>query len=171
MTALSLDDYRHELSANPDFRRLFEYWLEGGQGRVPLRSQIDPLDFPQSLPRVAVIEKVDGPNGETFRYRLAGTEIVRRSGRDPTGKFFHELYRGDYLDEALVLYRSIAESGEPHWSRRRFPLSGAEGHLYYERLILPLSTDGGDADQFLLLIGVIEQDAHPDETGSFQIFR
>jgi len=146
---------------------LHAYWCGLKKQPYALRSDIDPLDFPHLLPRMAIIERVEHHAGETFRYRLAGTEITQRTGRDPTGKTFHDLYSGAYLRQALSVYQDIIATGMPHRSTRRFAIDGLDGTLYYERLILPLSTGGDRIDQFLLMIGIISQDATPDRNGSF----
>lgn len=97
---------------HPEHKDLLIYWRERKGDRIaPLRSQFDPLDFHELLPRIAVIEVVDGETGSRFRYRLAGTEIAARGGRDPTGKFFEELYEGSYLETATEIYRGLIASG------------------------------------------------------------
>ena len=146
--------------SHPEHIWLHDYWLKRKpQGGVPSRRDIDPTDFPRLLPRVAVIGVDLGHDGLhcQYRYRLAGTEIVARAGRDPTGKTFAELYEGDYLRRAQALYDGLRDAAEPYFSRRAFPVEGAEGTLTYDRLILPLAADHRRIDQFLLLIAVVDQ--------------
>ena len=106
--------------------------------------------------------------GFCYRYRLAGTEIVARAGRDPTGKSFEELYEGDYLKSANALYDGLRSSGEPHFSQRVFPIGDGMSFLRYDRLIMPLASDHRTVDQFLLLIVVVEQRGAVHREGSFQ---
>ena len=157
-----ISELRHE-----EHRQLYRHWLDNRQdAAVPLRKTFEPLTFPQMLPRLAVIEK----SGDTFRYRLAGTEIGARAGRDPTGKSFDDLYEGDYLESAKQTYRDIIEAGAPHFSQRVFPIGDGESSLRYDRLILPYSSDGSEIDQFILLIVVVEQNTPKRQVGSFSSF-
>jgi hypothetical protein len=155
--------------SHPEHTWLYDYWRQRRpSGRLPSRRDIDPMDFPRLLPRLAVIEVEAKDDGVRYRYRLAGTEIVRRAGRDPTGKYFQDLYEGDYLDSALALYDGLRLSGEPHFSQRVFPIGDGESYLRYDRLILPLASDGRAVDQFLLLIAVVEQGGATHREGSFE---
>jgi hypothetical protein len=66
------------------WRDLYFYWRDRHvDSRPPGRAEIDPpLDHPQLLPNLILYDRVDGD----FRVRLAGSEIVRRGGRDATGR-------------------------------------------------------------------------------------
>lgn len=161
--AVSLERLSH-----PDHLDLYRYWLaRKPPDGLPHRRDFDPVDVPRLLPRLALIAAE--PEGARFRYRyrLAGTEIVSRAGRDPTGKTFEDLYRDDYLASANALYDSLRQSGAPHLSQRVFPIGDGVGFLRYDRLILPFAADRITADLFLLLIVVVEQSEPPRERGSF----
>ena len=150
---------------HPDLKAMLDYWKSrrSGQG-LPARRDIDPVDFPKVLPRVALVDVLDEPDGLHFRYRLTGTEIVARAGRDPTGKRFDALYSGDYLAQALETYRTIVDSRAPHYSRRAFPMVDGREHLEYARLILPLAADGRRGDMLLLVtadLKAVSQDPVP----------
>lgn len=139
-----------------DHRWMFDYWrARCADGLLPGRSAVDPVDFPHLLPRVALIDVLGPPSAPEFCYRLAGTEITLRAGRDPTGKRFDELYESDYLVTALETYRDIVKAGVPHLSERMFPLLDGREFLRYDRLILPLAEDGRRIDMLLLLIVVL----------------
>ncbi len=155
--------------SHPDHIWLFEYWrARKPEGGLPGRNDIDPADFPKLLPRVAMIAVEAADGGFRYRYRLAGTEIVSRAGRDPTGKTFDELYEGDYLKSARALYDELRVSKEPHFSERVFPIGDGESFLRYDRLILPLAGDHQKVDKFLLLIVVVEQRGKVRREGSFE---
>lgn len=154
--------------SHPDHVWLYDYWqARRPDGGLPGRSDIDPTEFPRLLPRVAVIAAEPANGGYRYRYRLAGTEIVTRAGRDPTGKTFEDLYEGDYLKSARALYDELRVSARPHFSHRVFPIGDGESFLRYDRLILPLATDHRTVDQFLLLIVVVEQSGKLHREGSF----
>ena len=163
--AAPLDQLSH-----PEHVWLYDYWRgRRPDGSLPSRQDLDPADFPKNiLPRIAVIavEQVDGRF--TYRYRLAGTEIVARAGRDATGKTFEDLYEGDYLQTARALYDELRISAAPHFSQRVYPIGDGESYLRYDRLILPLAADHRTVDQFLLLIVVVEQGGKIHRVGSFE---
>ena len=140
-----------------DQRALYDYWRARHRGgRLPARGDIDPADLRRLLPRLALIDVLREGDDLAFRYRLTGTEIVNRAGRDPTGKRFDELYRGDYLQTANTTYRQVVDTGRPHTSDRVYPLVPGREYMSYDRLLLPLAADGVTVDMVMLLIVVLE---------------
>ena len=140
-----------------DQRALYDYWrARQRSGRLPARADIDPADLRRLLPRLALIDVLREGHDLAFRYRLTGTEIVNRAGRDPTGKRFEELYRGDYLQTANATYRQVVDTGRPHTSDRVYPLVPGREYMRYDRLLLPLAGDGVTVDMVMLLIIVLE---------------
>ena len=76
--------------ADVRLRALFGYWREKrGDGTMPARADLDPLEIPTLLPIVGLVDVLDG--GARFRYRLVGTEIVDVDGHDATGRFLDEV--------------------------------------------------------------------------------
>lgn len=159
---------------HPDHKALHDHWYTTKpEGGLPSRDSFDPADFGAMLPRIAVIEPIEtvdpgGAAGRSFRYRLAGTEIVERAGRDPTGKTFDELYTGIYLDTARQTYEQILTMRAPHFSQRVFPIGDGESELRYDRLILPFARDHQTIDSFLLCIVVVSQSGTVKVEGSFK---
>lgn len=175
---------------HPDHRVLLDFWYASKPADgLPSRDGFDPGTFRTMLPRIAVIEPClvrDGrpvadnienagpdvsepvPAERSFRYRLAGTEIAERAGRDPTGKTFDELYSGVYLETAKQTYEGILVSRAPHFSQRVFPIGDGTSELRYDRLILPFAKDGEIIDSFLLCIVVVEQTGTVQVEGSFR---
>jgi len=82
-SAYTLAEIQNQVSLMA-WRDLYFYWRDRHvDGRPPSRAQIDPpLDLPRLLPNLILYDRVDGD----FRVRLAGSEIVRRGGRDATGR-------------------------------------------------------------------------------------
>lgn len=162
-----VSELRHE-----QHQRLYQHWLANRQGDdVPLRKTFAPYEFPDLLPLLAILERVeDGPEPD-FRFRLAGTEIVARAGFDPTGKSFGELYDGHYGATAKLAYLEVIGHRLPYFSHRVFPIPGSMTYLRYDRLILPYTSDGTMIDQFMLALVVIEQDTPRVLVGSFSSFK
>lgn len=146
----TFDEFRKQLRHSAH-RQLLAYWCgKAPPNGLPSRADIDPVDIPQLLPRLALIDVLREPAGLHFRYRLAGTEIVERAGRDPTGKRFDELYSGDYLRQALSVYTEVVTSGRPYASHRSFPVDFNREFISYDRLILPLAGDHVTVDMLIL---------------------
>jgi hypothetical protein len=156
------DEIRHAL-----LRALYAYWDDRRGGRImPARSDLDPVDIPDLLRHLILLDVTHDPL--RFRVRLYGTEIAERAGRDPTGKTFDELYAGVYLETAKQTYEDILVSRAPHFSQRVFPIGDGTSELRYDRLILPFAKDGQTIDSFLLCIVVVSQGGTMKVEGSFR---
>src|SRR5690349_9111742 len=82
------------IAGQPLIAALLDYWEVKRDGRpMPDRRDIDPAELPPKLlPHLLLGETLDG--GTRWRYRLVGTEIVRRLGFDPTGKYIDDVLGG-----------------------------------------------------------------------------
>jgi hypothetical protein len=130
-----------------ELQTLFDYWDTKRAHRVaPSRADIVPTEIKPLLPRIFIVELVGSP--PRFRFRLAGTLVVERYGSEITGKFLDEL-DFDARNEAIRAdYRRVAETRTPVCSRWRYT-KGNGTMLSYERLLLPLSSDGAAIDMIL----------------------
>jgi hypothetical protein len=133
-------------------RELFAYWRSKvPEGKLPARSDIDPVDIPALLPWITLVD-VDWSNGQPrFRLRLVGTAVVERFGRDVTGMWFEEAYRGDILKRQDAVYSEAAEGSCPVADSQGAPIEGKE-FIISHRLILPLADDGVHVDRLIALI-------------------
>ena len=140
---------------HPRLRRFYEYWLSKcGPGKLPGRRDIDPVDIPELLPWMILIDPVLTPDGPRFRVRLVGTAIVTRAGRDTTGQWFEDLFLPQDAARFSATYREIMRTGRPHHAHTGYALDTAlgQGRLRYERLLCPLAADGVTVD---MLAGVV----------------
>lgn len=80
-------------------RALARHWagLPKEDGLLPRRADLRPEQVPGLLPNMVMFDCVDRDH---FRIRLAGTAVVNRYGRDPTGD--------NYLDYVSPQYRNIS---------------------------------------------------------------
>lgn len=141
-------DFRETIEPRP-LVRLYDYWLskfEGGQ--IPSRAQIDPLDVPDLLSIIFLIDVIDGADGPEFRFRLVGSKIVEVVGWDPTGQSFTSFYDEENLENMVALYDQVASSGEPFLNSSTAPFSNKD-YIRMVRLLLPLSEDGARVDMIL----------------------
>lgn len=122
-------------------RPVFDYWEQKRAGRkMPGRADIDPLELKPYLRHLVLIEVLG--QGE-FRFRLVGSEITERYGRNGTGKTVRELYAnipaaGDWLTEML---QEVVVQAKPVLATG--PLNAIKKeHVFSEALHLPLADDG-----------------------------
>lgn len=119
---------------------LAAYWSAKRAGLpLPSRSTIDPLDMPRRLlPHLVLVEPTG--QGREVRFRLVGTELVQRFGRDATGKTSTEFFTGPFLDYFEDLYATVFAKAQPLFveTQRNWP---EEGHGRMRRLLLPVAAD------------------------------
>jgi hypothetical protein len=94
--------------------------------------------------------------GDRVRYRLVGTELVRRFGRDFTGQYMDELMAGSYLAFIDDLFRKMREHRAPVFSESPYRWDVA-GHRLTRRIFLPL----GDTEARMSLIGQTFGEGYP----------
>lgn len=118
--------------------RLNEYWQAKAKGKVPSRSDVDPVDVRELLPNLMMIDMVGDP--VRFRYRLVGTRVVQYTGFDFTGRCLDEMvFQGrDFIEQCYR--RLVAEKrpifGHYAWLVRSRHFGQCEFGLF------PLSDDG-----------------------------
>ena len=140
----SLDD--------PLQRQMYHYWQGKRMGRrMPCRLDLDPVEIPRLLSNILISEVVSGPAGPRYRYRLAGTAIVRAFGRDPTGRFADELTVGAYRDFILGLHRMVCEERRALFCESRY-VAQHDLDMVARRLLLPVSEDDDNVNQIISLL-------------------
>jgi hypothetical protein len=140
---------------SPRLARFHEYWLSKCRpGLLPGRQDIDPVEIPELLPWMILLDPVGVPGGYRFRMRLVGTGIVARTGQDATGKWYDELFTPRDVARFSAIYVEVMKSRRPHHYHSDFDIARLEGreHVRYERLICPLAADGVTVD---MLAGIV----------------
>lgn len=148
---------------HPQIRALHDYWRRiappgappdaphgAPHGVLPGRRHMDPLDIPDLLPRLWLLD-VAWP-GPRFRFRLVGTLIVDRLGYDPTGEWLEDTplaYRQN--PDLTERYRTTVESGRPTYRLGRQRLTRTKDYEFVENIFLPLAEDGRTVDVLLAL--------------------
>jgi hypothetical protein len=116
-------------------------------GGIPGRQHFDPVEVPQLLPHIWMIDVHRDP--WRFRFRLAGTAIVEFLGQEATGKWCEEVYEDFANSEAYVSMRECAETGQPRYRDGRVISRPDRTYIQAQRLHLPLATDGTTTDVIL----------------------
>ncbi|HWI27078.1 MAG TPA: PAS domain-containing protein [Stellaceae bacterium] len=133
---------------HPSLIRLYRYWTRihpPGAALLPARRHFDPVEVPDLLPGIWLLDVQQSPF--RLRYRLAGTGIVDAIGHEVTGLWFDEAHRTIGQDADLMRSLRLAvcdalpqrQKGKPRlWSHHEFAL--------VENLLLPLAGDGRRVD-------------------------
>lgn len=134
-------------------RALYEYWAARCRdGRLPSREDVDPIEIPDLLPSLFLVDVVREGGDLRFRYRLVGTRNVERFGVDNTGRWLDELYGKDYFKFVGSEYQDTTIQGKPTWARMTAGYADRP-HVVYERLMCPLAADGRTVD---MLMGITD---------------
>lgn len=144
---------------SPLLHEVHAYWrAKCGDRAMPARADLDPIDIPELLPNLILIDVIP-PSGR-LRVRLVGTWIVNQFGRDYTGRYLDEIDFGEAQDEIVREYSAAAAAAYPVCSDHRYRNLG--GQIYdIERLILPLSEDGERVSMLLIVLDFTERSASP----------
>lgn len=124
-----------------------DYWRSKcAGGDIPRRADIDPADIPWHLPRVFMVDVIDG--GADYRYRLVGTLIVSTNERDLTGRRFSEFHAADPagLAAARLGYDRVLASRGPVYMRGRTFWRPNYSLTPFECIYLPLRNDNDSID-------------------------
>lgn len=124
---------------------------------IPARASIDPpLALPRSLPMMIIfdIERPDGLDGDRrlYRYRLMGTDLTARAGRDLTGKLISEAFDAQELEQEASLYRQIETDRVCYFGERISMLPDRKAFERYRRLLMPLSRGGETVEQIWVVL-------------------
>ncbi|WP_340117735.1 PAS domain-containing protein [Pelagibius sp. 7325] len=143
-------DLDEDLPRYPDLCFALEYWKsKKGDGLAPPRAAIDPIEMPQLLPRVMLVdvETAEGSEEPDFRYRLSGTGIRTVHGYDPTRLRPTQLTPRIYGQLIDAHYRAAVAAREP--LAHVIVMITNMKQRSYARIILPLSNDGATINMLM----------------------
>lgn len=147
------DETLRWIDGNEDRRwsALLDYWrdLSARLGRLPRRTEIDPVNFPALLPHLFLVDVVrNGDAQPRFRFRLLGGAITARESVRP-GQFLDD-FPGMRDSERIM--RHYCDTLELKIRVRSASLAWdhpTKNYITYHALLLPLSEDGMTADTIL----------------------
>lgn len=128
---------------HPVLGALLEYWQgKCNDGALPQRRDIDPLEMgPALLPHLVLTDLFD--RGTRPRFRLVGTNVVRRLGFDPTGRYLAGEVTGGWSDFLGALHRLVYCERAPVEGESEFVWEPGR-RFGIHHLLLPLAQDGPD---------------------------
>jgi len=128
--------------SHPMLQHLHADWLAAKPAEgLPGHDFVDPGRLKYLLGHLLVIGVARGAQDTMrFHYRLIGTEVVDRLGRDFTGLWMDEHADAEVAREGPAACRLAVESGRPvHATAKRVIF---DKHYPLEYLILPLAAEG-----------------------------
>lgn len=136
--------------ASIELENLLEYWKELKQGQaLPFRQQFDPVAVPQCLKYIVLLDVEEV--SPRYCIRLAGSAVNPAHLKPITGRYIEEIFSKKDLDVILPQYEHSVQYGVP-----TFMHGSAEmlSHVFlkYERLILPMTSNGIRTDK--LVVGI-----------------
>ena len=127
---------------HPRLSALWQCWqrLPHRDGIVPSRADFDPLMVPHSLSSLWLLDVEREPF--RLRYRLAGTNIVRALGGEPTGRYVDEVrpttWRSPGVYDRLL---QAVEDGVPSFAATAPRMNIEAPWTIVESLVLPFASD------------------------------
>ena len=141
-----------DIERYPRFRRLADYLdSKAPPGKLPGRQHIDPLEIPDLLPHLMLIEVLpQAGGGARYRIRLVGTAVVAIQGSDGTGKFADEILTAAEGADIIKGYDEIVRTRQPQYHSGTVATAGRD-HVDYERIAFPLAADGEHVDMLIFV--------------------
>jgi hypothetical protein len=155
MMAQPLPDLRGEEGPYlrwPEFRTLYRYWqLKKSEDQLPGRRDIDPSDIPELLSGIYLVDVAKRPDTKSFifRFRLVGTAHFEINGIEITGMTIEQAFTPDHLHNVRAAYTEVVMSKAPLVTYGARSAVIDKSHLLFDRLLLPLASDGSNVDMLL----------------------
>jgi hypothetical protein len=148
MTFLCGDFATAEIKCEP-LRALHTLWSGkvSSDGRIPSRSDFDPLTIhPSVLPFLILLDVIRPDGSLRFQVRLVGTGIVEAVGRDSTGRYLDEL-----PNEEQVIGRAewMVRNQKPVYVHALSLSWASRDYKIYSALDVPLASDGVTVDKLI----------------------
>lgn len=129
-------------------RALIDNWLSiHPKDRLPGRRHFDPLAVPRVLKSIVLTEVERDPY--RFRVRVLGTAVADAFGRDFTGKYLDEVFKGHDASLSHSLRVQTVETALPHLRPAVPGTFQGMDIAPLEGIHLPLAADGTTVDYVL----------------------
>lgn len=150
---------------NKTIKAAFDYWNEKRADRdMPARGDIDPAEIVPLLPHVMLVDVAHDPLD--FSFRLVGTEVVHRYGREFTGRRLLDLDLDHVKQQVFEEYSLSVERGQPEYFVDDYMMTDGRV-MHFERLLMPLSDDGRQVNMLFGVQIALNGDRH--DTGIHRV--
>lgn len=141
-------DFKFE---SPMVRDGYLYWRSKiVDGRLPGRSDINPIEIPKLMPHVVLVDVKREPEFD-FKYRLIGTYVAEHLYKDHTGSWFSEIEHQKAPSQIWQNCCQVAETGTAFAAETPY-VGPHKGFRRVEDVILPLADDGRTVDCLLVFV-------------------
>lgn len=131
---------------HPELDSLYAFWHQNcPEGGVPLSSDMEPADLRRWLGHILIMDAV--PTEKDFIYSYYGRSLVEAFGESRLGQTLEKLPE----NQRKILrseYELVRVGRQPVHRSYTADFDGVE--RTWERLVLPLSTDGESVDKILV---------------------
>lgn len=134
---------------NPLLAKFFDYWLaiRPESGLLPGRQHFDPIDIPEAMPRIWLLDVVRDRAQPRFRYRLVGTKEVESLEREVTGQWLDDVHPRLKDNPALLdRFHFMVADGQPTYRKGPVNFVHKREHDLVENCMVPLAQDGRTVD-------------------------
>jgi hypothetical protein len=134
---------------NPLAAKFFAYWLSihPGAGALPGRQHFDPIDIPDVMPRVWLLDVVRAGGRLRFRYRLVGTKEVETLQQEVTGLWLDDVHPRLKENPRLVeRFHFMVANRQPTYRKGLVHFLHKREHETVENCMVPLAHDGRTVD-------------------------
>lgn len=132
---------------------LVQLWQSrrGSDGALPARAAFTPEWLKPWLGNILLVEPLQG--GADFVIRLYGTKVAEVFGCDMTGRRYSE-FPPEHHNVLMTPLRLAMQGHRPVFSRHRYSLQTRTWQ--WERVAMPLATDGRTVDMLMVALYPIE---------------
>jgi hypothetical protein len=133
---------------------MLDWWrtVRGGRA-MPARADFLPEDLARWWRHLVLmkIEPTDSEARDRYKFVYHGTKPVEYDGGDFTGRYLEDAIPARMYALTEAVYREACRRRVPLYTLRH--VTGQSGFpVVYERLLMPLSSDGGRVDMLLSLL-------------------
>lgn len=126
-------------------KAIFNYWRSIATGTVPARTTVDPRALKAHLPDLFMLERL---NQARFGFRLAGTRLCARYGRELRNSDFMALWPNAQHAQILTALNRCVQTGQP------LVLDGTAAvydgdSVGFQILVLPLADANGQVSRIM----------------------
>lgn len=122
-------------NADPEMRWMVDYWTsKRGDRLIPLRSDIDPLDFYKFWPTIYLLE---GASLEELIVKVAGTAYRSLYGFEVTGRRIIDIIPEEIAPQVVEDYAACLDKSIPVYRESSMTWRARNAPVSYNRLLLP----------------------------------
>lgn len=136
---------------HPVYHFFYAWEAMRAQRSVPPRAAFDPVQVPELLPYIAILDWQRETEGLAYRYRLVGTEVVTMLGQDPTGRYVRDLVAPERFEERRAAYATAIGERRPVFTSRSVPVRDREFIRVHTGLFPFDEQPGGNVFQLFLV--------------------